>query len=73
MTDSDQSAFIQSELSRRGVDRVTAVEAAEWLDQAGLLRDSSTRRGRGLRRLLREGRIAGGHQMANGRWFIFKV
>ena len=48
---------------------VRAVEAAVWLDDAGLLRDY--KRGLPLRRLLRAGRIAGQQQRPdrrNGSW-----
>lgn len=50
-----------------------AVEAAAWLDEAGLLADSSIRPGLPLRRLLREHRILGQRQEANRRWYIDRV
>lgn len=49
---------------------VPAVEAAHWLDQAGLLRDSEIRHGLPLRNLLRAGLIVGQRQEPNRRWFI---
>lgn len=65
---------INAELKRRlnqgGLERVTAVEAARWLDAAGVLRDSPDRPGLPLRKLLREGRIAG-QQQDDGKWFIY--
>jgi len=70
---SEIAAFLQRELSRRGISRATAVEAARWLDKAGLLRDSMQRRGRNIRHLLREGSIPGAVQeppVRYGRWFI---
>ncbi len=65
--------FIQSRLRVEKLDEVTAVEAAKWLDRAGLLGDSKDRPGRNLRALLREGLIVGSVQdppMKHGRWFI---
>lgn len=44
------------------------MQAAQWLDEAGLLKDSDTRRGRPLRDLLRAGRIEGSYQ-ESGRWW----
>jgi TDG/mug DNA glycosylase family protein len=68
-------AFLQSELARRGLDEVTAVEAARWLDEAGLLADSPHRPGLPLRNLLRAGSIQNGEQrppQRYGRWFIVR-
>jgi hypothetical protein len=62
--------FVQEELSRRSLNSVTAVDAARWLDHAGLLKDSRTRPGKPLRDLLRRGDILGQRQEVNGRWFI---
>ena len=42
---SDVSAFLQDQLRLRGSQEVAAVEAAKWLDQAGLLPDSDSDRG----------------------------
>lgn len=63
--------FIQAELRKRKLDRVTAVEAAQWLDKAGILKDSASRPGKPLRDLLRAGEITGQEQEANNRWFIY--
>ncbi len=65
--------FLQDELRRRGALEVPAVEAASWLDQAGLLKDSKHRPGRPLRNLLRAGQIPGQRQEANGRWFVDRI
>jgi len=46
------------------------VEAATWLDRAGLLKDSTDRPGKALRELLRAGKILGQRQDPNRRWFI---
>lgn len=62
--------FLQSEMSRRSLDTVAAVEAAGWLDRAGLLKDSPHRPGLPLRDLLRAGQILGQRQEPNGRWYI---
>jgi hypothetical protein len=65
--------LIQGKLERNHQSEVTAVEAAQWLDQAGILKDSTHRPGLPLRNLLRAGLIEGQKQMPNSRWFIEKV
>src|SRR4051794_5547360 len=70
------SDLIQDRLRQTGIQEVTAVEAAAWLDIAGALRDSPHRPGLPLRNLLRSGQIRGGEQRPpsrNGRWFITRV
>ena len=67
------AAFLQRRLHQLGLDEAPAVEAATWLDEAGLLRDSAGRPGLPLRKLLRAGTIPNGEQrppFPNGRWFI---
>jgi hypothetical protein len=70
---SAMSDHLQTELLKRSLQSVAAVEAARWLDRAGLLKDSAIRPGLPLRNLLREGRIAGQRQEPNGRWFVDRV
>ncbi len=74
MTSADDiSDLIQERLHRSGAKAVAAVEAAAWLDKAGVLKDSPSRPGKPLRELLRAGQIRGGEQRPpspNGRWFI---
>src|SRR4051812_39255244 len=68
-------ACLQAELLRLGVDEVTAVEAARWLDEAGLLPDSPHRPGLPIRNLLRDGALRSGEQRPprkHGRWFIVR-
>jgi hypothetical protein len=65
--------FLQEQLAHRDIDCATAVDAAEWLDQAGLLADSADRPGLPLRRLLRAQKIQGQRQEPNGRWHIDRV
>ena len=65
--------FLQSELKKRNLPRVKAVEAATWLNKAVLLKDSATRPGKPLRELLRSGAITGQEQEANSRWFINRI
>jgi hypothetical protein len=68
--------FLQSELKRRRLSEVPAVEAARWLATIGLLADSESRPGLPLRRLLRGGEVIGAEQRParpNGRWFITLV
>jgi hypothetical protein len=70
------SAFLQDQLRLRSRREVTALEAAQWLDQAGLLADSEQRPGLPLRNLLRAGSIEGAEQrpnQRNGRWFIMRI
>jgi hypothetical protein len=70
------SQHIQEKLRTRGRHEVTAVEAAGWLDEASLLPDSRTRRGKPLRDLLRAGLIEGSEQRPArpwGRWYICLV
>jgi hypothetical protein len=72
----DINIFLREELRRRKLVEVTAVEAARWLDEAGLLADSPHRPGLPLRNLLRRGDIHGAVQRPprpNGRWFISAV
>jgi len=65
--------YIQTELRQRRLTDVSAVEAARWLDEAGLLPDSPDRPGKPLRQLLRDNEIRGGFQDASGRWWIKRV
>ena len=62
--------YLQNRLQDESISETTAVEAAQWLDQAGLLRGRKDRRGAPLRDLLRKGQISGQHQEANRRWYI---
>lgn len=62
--------FIQRELSRQSRDRVSATEAARWLDEAGLLKDSVAKKGLPLRKLLRNGLIVGQRRDDSRRWYI---
>lgn len=66
------NTHLQRALASSGLDAIDAVTAASWLERAGLLRDSPTRPGLPLRRLLRDGRISGQQQAANGRWTIHR-
>lgn len=71
MADAAQiDALIQRRLATLGMAEVAAVEAAQWLDSAGLLDDSPDRPGLPLRKLLRAGQIAHAKQEPNNRWFI---
>lgn len=62
--------FLQAQLERAGRNSVGAVEASEWLDEVGLLRNSRSRSGKPLRDLLRSGMLVGQRQESNRRWFI---
>lgn len=69
---SNVDAFIQGRLRSLGLASVAAVEAARWLDQAGVLRDSPQRPGKPLREKLRNGLIPGARQ-EGGRWYIYRL
>lgn len=64
------NTYIQNHMLRESITSVTAIEAAQWLDAAGLLRDSSIRKGKPLRDLLRKGHITNSWQDGRKRWFI---
>lgn len=66
------NAYVQQQLSERGLKSVTPTEAAEWLDAAGVLRNTG-KPGQRLRDYLRAGLIEGGHQFPNRRWVIDRV
>lgn len=67
------SLYVQLELRRRGLRDVSAVEAASWLDRAGILMDSRHRPGLPLRNLLRSGLILGQRKESGRWWFIDRV
>ena len=69
----DINNYIQEQLRLKGQSVTTAVEAAEWLDRAGILKDSPHRRGKPLRDLLRQGLIVGQRQKPNRRWYIDRI
>jgi excisionase family DNA binding protein len=65
--------LLQDRLSELKRAEVPAVEAASWLDDAGVLADSERSPGLPLRNLLRDGCIVGADQRPPnryGRWFI---
>lgn len=72
------SDCIQKKLKISGSEWVSAIEAAQWLEQEGILKDSMSRPGLPLRNILRNEsnreKIAGARQIPpvkNGRWFIY--
>jgi hypothetical protein len=67
---------LQAELRRRGLAEVAAVAAAQWLDGADVLADSSSRPGLPSRNMLRAGDIEGAEQRPaapHGRWYIHAI
>jgi hypothetical protein len=69
------TAFLKKQLRQLGLAEVPAVEAAKWLDRAGLLADSLSRPGLPLRRLLRAGKVSCAIQrppLPNGNWFVLQ-
>lgn len=67
------SELIQVVMRLRGIESVTAVEAARWLDAVELLKDSRGRPGKPLRDLLRAKLIEGQSQAENRRWKICRL
>lgn len=61
--------FLDKKLSSLGRDGVSAVEAASWLVEAGLL-DRAKQPIKKLRALLRAGKVKGAYQFPNKRWVI---
>jgi hypothetical protein len=62
--------LIQDRMAQEGIVFIKAVEAAKWLDEAGLLKDSMTRKGKPLRDLLRQELIWSAWQDTRKRWII---
>ena len=74
MADIDKiNRFIQDWLRQSKSSQVSAIDAAKWLDRADLLKDSKSRPGLPLRKLLRDHLIVGQVQEVNDRWFIRRV
>ena len=75
VSDAKITEFLQDTLWTRHLDRVSAVEAARWLDAAGILRDEPERPGLPLRKRLRErdGSIIGARQENEHWWYIDRV
>jgi len=67
------SLYLQQQLRKRNMNEVTPVEAAKWLQRAGILKDSPHRPGLPLRNLLRAKEIWGQRQESNNRWFIEQI
>jgi hypothetical protein len=66
--------FLQAKLRTRKMGCVGAVQAAQWLDAAGLLADRT--KGLPLRKLLRADKIQGARQeppQRYGKWFIYRL
>lgn len=66
-------ACIDHHLDQTGLDAITATEAAQVLDTAGLLRDSRHRPGLPLRRLLRDRQIPHAYQDPPGPYGRWKI
>ena len=61
--------FLDKCIQQKHVNKLTAVEAAELLDKAGILKDSISRKGQPLRKILRAGLIPHAYQVGT-LWFI---
>lgn len=66
------SAFIQQQLRAREMKSVDPVTATSWLIEAGFQKEFGTRPGSFLRRLCREGLIAGAEKKGS-KWQIQRV
>lgn len=64
--------FIQKTLKDRNLSEVTAVDAASWLDEASLLKDTPTRPGKPLRDLLNKKKIKNALQRNATYWYILR-
>jgi nitroimidazol reductase NimA-like FMN-containing flavoprotein (pyridoxamine 5'-phosphate oxidase superfamily) len=65
--------YLQDKLGRQRLPEVSAVDAAQWLETAGILRDNRSRPGLPLRNFLRSGQVVGAVQRPDekgGRWSI---
>ena len=67
------TSYLQDRLKSEHQSEVSAVQAAQWLDEAGILKDSESRRGKLLRDLLRAGRIEGSYQESGRWWWIRQI
>lgn len=65
--------FIQSFLESNDLDSITPVRIAVELEKVGILKDSRSRPGLPLRRLIRDGKINGAWQDESKRWHIDRV
>ncbi len=69
--------YLQERLLKENKWEITADLAARWLDDAEILKDSSTRQGLPLRNLLRDNKISGQMKRAAGtskdQWFIRRL
>jgi predicted DNA-binding transcriptional regulator AlpA len=62
--------FLAQKIDDENINEIDAVSAARWLDEAGLLKDSTHHPGLPLRKHLRAGKINGAYQYPNRRWVI---
>ena len=62
--------FIDDYLERHNLEWISAVDANRLLDENGLLRDSSTRKGLPLRNKLRRGEIPHAYQVGGGEFLL---
>ncbi|MDW7729595.1 MAG: hypothetical protein SCJ94_06250 [Bacillota bacterium] len=64
------NACIQRKLAETGMEKASAIEAAKWLDNEGLLKDNPNRPGNALRKLLLTEVISGAGKEKN-LWYIY--
>ncbi len=65
--------FIQKKMAELKTENISAVEMAEYLDEAQILKDNKSRPGLPLRNYLRSNSILGGYQNQSRRWFIQRL
>ena len=71
MSIKDINACIQKKLKESGLEKVSSLDAAQWLDEAGLLKDNPKKLGNALRNHLQND-ILGATKEKN-RWFIYPL
>ena len=69
----DINQFLQNKLNEQELSEVSAVDAAYWLDEAGILKDTKDRPGKPLRDLLRDNKINNAIQKNARFWFILRT
>jgi len=65
--------YLQRRMQIENVEEVTLITAAQWLDEANILKNSSTSPGYSLRRHVHRGNIFGAYRKNNYFWYIKRL
>ncbi len=65
--------YIQRRMQKELLYDISLTEAARWLDEAGILKDSATSPGYPLRRHVHKGNVMGAYQKNNYYWRIRRI